>query len=180
MKAGLKPHEVVPLINVVAKTVTERFKTPQMTREVIAGVVIEHLSKNGLYVSETARNPLKGSLDPNSYEVCVEAFEQMHAGRNLTKHDLRGTYVNPQIAAVFKQHMQTIKWVIANSEEELSDFTPVKICFGTNNTKCRGCIHNKKYKEVSSFPRYKRFYIESHAQKINSYTCELDNFSYFE
>lgn len=180
MKAGLKPHEVAALVTAISNTITERFKTPQMTRDVVSGVVVDHLIKNGLYVSETARDPLKGSLDPASYDTCVTAFEEMHSGRNLTKHHLRGTYVSPQIAALFKQHMETTRWVIANSEEELSDFTPVKICFGTNNTKCQGCVHNKKYKEVSSFPRYKRFYIESHAQKINSYTCELDNFSYFE
>ena len=180
MKAGLKPREVVPLINAVAKTVTERFKTPQMTSEVVSGVVVDHLIKNGLYVSETARDPLKGSLDPASYDTCVTAFEEMHSGRNLTKHHLRGTYVSPQIAALFKQHMETTRWVLTNSTEELIGYVPIKTCFGTGSEKCARCNHNKKYKEVAVLPRYKRFYFESHAQKLDSHLCQLNDFQYFE
>lgn len=37
-----------------------------------------------------------------------ELFEAMHHGRNLTKHHLRQTYTNQNIAALWNQHLKTI------------------------------------------------------------------------
>jgi hypothetical protein len=36
-----------------------------------------------------------------------DTFEAMHKGRDLTRHHLRGTYVKPQIAALWNQHCRT-------------------------------------------------------------------------
>lgn len=49
-------------------------------------------------------------------------FEKMHAGRDLTQHRLRGTYIKPKIAALWNQHVRTARfmeeqfnaWVQAN------------------------------------------------------------------
>ena len=39
------------------------------------------------------------------------AFEEMHKGRNLKQHPLRGTYVMPAIAAIWNQHIRTLRWL---------------------------------------------------------------------
>lgn len=39
------------------------------------------------------------------------AFEEMHKGRNLNQHPLRGTYSNPHIAALWNQHLRTLRWL---------------------------------------------------------------------
>lgn len=36
-----------------------------------------------------------------------EEFEKMHKGRRLGRHQLRGTYQSPQIAALWNQHRKT-------------------------------------------------------------------------
>jgi hypothetical protein len=40
-------------------------------------------------------------------KVVRDTFEAMHKGRDLTRHHLRGTYVKPQIAALWNQHCRT-------------------------------------------------------------------------
>ena len=39
-------------------------------------------------------------------------FEAMHAGRDLTRHHLRGTYSYPPMAALWNQHVKTLKLLI--------------------------------------------------------------------
>lgn len=39
------------------------------------------------------------------------AFERQHAGRNLDRHRLRGTYVAAGIAALWNQHKRTAAWM---------------------------------------------------------------------
>lgn len=39
-------------------------------------------------------------------------FEAMHAGRNLNRHGLRGTYFSGTIAALWNQHVKTIRFLI--------------------------------------------------------------------
>lgn len=38
-------------------------------------------------------------------------FERQHHGRNLRQHYLRGTYLSPQIAALWNQHVRTARWM---------------------------------------------------------------------
>lgn len=46
------------------------------------------------------------------FEVLLRAeFERQHAGRDLTRHSLRGTYVRANIAALWNQHVRTAQWV---------------------------------------------------------------------
>ena len=42
-------------------------------------------------------------------------FERQHAGRNLLRHRLRGTYSSPPIAALWNQHVRSVKF---GAEEE--------------------------------------------------------------
>lgn len=37
-------------------------------------------------------------------------FERQHAGRDLSKHRLRGTYLRAPIAALWNQHVRTACW----------------------------------------------------------------------
>ena len=180
MRGGLKPHEVRELVNAITNVVTERFKTPQMTRDVIGGAVVDHLAANGLYVTETARDPIKGNIDPNNFEDCVSGFESMHSGRRLKKHNLRGTYTSPQIAALFNQHLRTIKWVISHANHDTEFGTPFKTCYGTEDAKCTNCKHFKKYQEIVEMPRYKRFAIQRQAVHLDSVTCIKNNHFYLE
>jgi hypothetical protein len=45
------------------------------------------------------------------------AFEEMQSGRNLTQHHMRGTYVNPPMAALWNQHLKTLRWLGMLDEE---------------------------------------------------------------
>jgi hypothetical protein len=47
-----------------------------------------------------------------------QAFELMHAGRNLTRHPLRGTYNSPPIAALWNQHLRTVNWLYTGSTKK--------------------------------------------------------------
>jgi len=38
-------------------------------------------------------------------------FEHQHAGRDLSKHRLRGTYLRAPIAALWNQHVRTACWL---------------------------------------------------------------------
>lgn len=38
-------------------------------------------------------------------------FERQHSGRDLSRHHLRGTYSSGPIAALWNQHIRTIKWL---------------------------------------------------------------------
>lgn len=49
---------------------------------------------------------------PTETELRTE-FERQHQYRNLTSHHLRGTYLAPQIAALWNQHVRTARWVFA-------------------------------------------------------------------
>jgi GTP:adenosylcobinamide-phosphate guanylyltransferase len=51
-----------------------------------------------------------------------ELFESMHAGRDLTRHHLRGTYCKPQIAALWNQHIRTWKLAKATAERQIAEF----------------------------------------------------------
>lgn len=180
MKNALKPHEVRELINAVTKVVTDHFKTPPMTRDIIAEATIDHLVKNGLYAQETARDPLRGELDINSFEEIRKGFEEMHQGRNLNKHYLRNTFTSPQIAALFNQHVLTVKWVMSNSNHNCSAEPVVNICFGTACPKRNDCCKRKKYNEIDNAPRYKKFNILSRSFIVNSQDCINNNYSFFE
>lgn len=46
------------------------------------------------------------------FEVLLRAeFESQHAGRDLRRHSLRGTYIRANIAALWNQHVRTAQWV---------------------------------------------------------------------
>jgi hypothetical protein len=44
-------------------------------------------------------------------------FERQHEGRNLKRHRMRGTYLSAPIAALWNQHIRTIKWMGAQQGE---------------------------------------------------------------
>jgi hypothetical protein len=48
--------------------------------------------------------------DLKTHEARIE-FERQHEGRNLRQHHLRGTYTSVTIAALWNQHLRTIKWM---------------------------------------------------------------------
>lgn len=50
-----------------------------------------------------------GSM-PTEDEMRAE-FERQHHGRPLKRHHLRGTYLAPQIAALWNQHVRTARWM---------------------------------------------------------------------
>lgn len=43
-------------------------------------------------------------------------FERQHAGRNLTRHRLRGTYSSGPIAALWNQHLRSVEWACKERE----------------------------------------------------------------
>lgn len=45
-------------------------------------------------------------------------FERQHAGRNLKRHNMRGTYVSPPIAALWNQHKRTAAWVESHRDTQ--------------------------------------------------------------
>lgn len=47
---------------------------------------------------------------PTEDEMRAE-FQRQHDGRNLRQHYLRGTYLSAPIAALWNQHLRTIKWM---------------------------------------------------------------------
>lgn len=49
-------------------------------------------------------------LDPKLDALLRAEFERMHAGRDLSRHRLRGTYLRPPIAALWNQHVRTYLW----------------------------------------------------------------------
>lgn len=50
-------------------------------------------------------------------------FEQMHRTRNLTTHHLRGTYIYPAIAALWNQHLKTLRHFDLLDETVKDDYT---------------------------------------------------------
>lgn len=50
-------------------------------------------------------------------------FERQHAGRNLKRHPLRGTYYSAPIAALWNQHKRTAEWY---AERGIVTITPSK------------------------------------------------------
>lgn len=56
---------------------------------------------------------------PTEPELRTE-FERQHHGRPLKRHCLRGTYLAPQIAALWNQHVGTARWM-ANAVPALSN-----------------------------------------------------------
>lgn len=56
-----------------------------------------------------------------------ETFEQMHQGRDLTRHHLRGTYSKPQIAALWNQHVRTWELVRRQfADTQLLAYLPIE------------------------------------------------------
>lgn len=41
-----------------------------------------------------------------------QEFARQHEGRNLSRHKLRGTYSNANIAALWNQHRRTANWIL--------------------------------------------------------------------
>lgn len=54
---------------------------------------------------------LKAALTIDEPTLRAE-FERQHAGRNLSRHALRGTYISATIAALWNQHVRTAKWLV--------------------------------------------------------------------
>lgn len=50
---------------------------------------------------------------PTEAELRAE-FERQHAGRNLKQHNMRGTYIAANIAALWNQHKRTAAWLASN------------------------------------------------------------------
>lgn len=51
-------------------------------------------------------------------------FERQHAGRNLLRHRLRGTYSSPTIAALWNQHVRTAQWLSEVSAAAMAAASP--------------------------------------------------------
>lgn len=45
------------------------------------------------------------------YDELRLEFERQHKGRNLKRHNLRGTYISATIAALWNQHIITATWL---------------------------------------------------------------------
>jgi hypothetical protein len=50
--------------------------------------------------------------EPGLEEALRTEFERQHAGRDLTRHRMRGTYIRADIAAIWNQHVRTALWMI--------------------------------------------------------------------
>jgi hypothetical protein len=59
--------------------------------------------------SEVAR--LRIALLLPTEEAARAEFEKQHEGRNLRRHHLRGTYSSPPIAALWNQHIRSLRWL---------------------------------------------------------------------
>ncbi len=46
-------------------------------------------------------------------------FEEQHRNRDLTKHSMRKTYVKPQIAALWNQHIKTARAIVSIVVEKI-------------------------------------------------------------
>lgn len=64
------------------------------------------------------------NLYPEEEAELRAEFEKQHAGRNLTRHSLRGTYFSAPIAALWVQHVRTYLW-IQEKYEQLEKATTV-------------------------------------------------------
>ena len=60
---------------------------------------------------------MAGMKMPTEAEMRVE-FERQHAGRNLGRHSMRGTYWSANIAALWNQHKRTVIWMHQLSQKE--------------------------------------------------------------
>ena len=49
-------------------------------------------------------------IDKDIENLLRVEFEKQHAGRNLLRHRLRGTYSAAPIAALWNQHVKTYMW----------------------------------------------------------------------
>lgn len=58
---------------------------------------------------------------PTEEELRAE-FERQHEGRDLRRHNLRGTYVSPPIAALWNQHVRTAQWMAKNAAHHTVTF----------------------------------------------------------
>lgn len=48
-------------------------------------------------------------------------FERQHSGRNLSRHPLRGTYYSGPIAALWNQHVRTVRWIMSRDNKISSE-----------------------------------------------------------
>ena len=47
-------------------------------------------------------------------------FERQHAGRNLSRHHMRGTYSSPQIAALWNQHVRSVGFGAEDEQDAIA------------------------------------------------------------
>jgi hypothetical protein len=77
-----------------------------------------------------------------------KAFEEMHKGRNLHRHSLRGTYTSQAISALWNQHLKTLRWLklLIEDVKPLTRNETYQISFGKLCPKCRSrditCVGN--------------------------------------
>jgi len=105
MSQGLNEFQIAGLVTAIASNLHRYIKLPRMIRSLISEAARDHLKANGLFLDDAKL------VDKMSDQEIREIFETMHKNRNLKKHLLRGTYVSAPIAALWNQHVKTIRYM---------------------------------------------------------------------